>query len=346
MTSHVGVIGAGPVGLVAAITAARAGHRVTIFDPRLGPVDKACGEGLMPGALQVLDTLSLHPEGRPLRGVSYQQGNNRVDHLFPGLPGRGVRRTTLHELLATQAHQDQVATRHDRVADITPDQESVTLTTSEGERHLVDYVLACDGLHSPTAKKLGITSPHSGKSRRRFGLRQHFHVEPWSDLIEVHYTDTVEVYITPVADDEVGVAILGPKGLNLEEAIGSVPSLREKLANASPTSSLRGAGPFPQKTTRRSVGRVLFVGDSSGYVDAITGEGLRVGFEQAQVAVSAISAGRPADYEKAWKAATRNFRVLTSGLTLAATSPLRPLIVPAAKALPGVFGAVVNRLAR
>jgi len=90
----------------------------------------------------------------------------------------------------------------------------------------------------------------------------------------------------------------------------------------------------------------LFVGDSSGYVDAITGEGLRVGFEQAQVAVSAISTGRPADYEKAWRSATRNFRVLTSGLTLAATSPLRPLIVPAAKALPGVFGAVVNRLAR
>ena len=336
------------MGLVSAIFAARAGHRVTVFEPRSGAIDKACGEGLMPGALALLNTLGLDPDGRPLRGVSYRQGRHSVDHLFPGQPGRGVRRTTLHDLLSSTAEADGVTTEAYAVAGIDQHGDTaVTLTTADGQQHTADWVVACDGLHSPTAKKVGLAASAPGRrANRRFGLRQHYTLSPWSELIEVHYTRDTEIYITPVADNEVGVAILGTKGLNLDQALQEVPELHQRLHGAPRSSTLRGSGPFPQKTKRRTVGRVMLVGDSSGYVDAITGEGLRVGFEQATAAVSAITAEDPQSYEKAWKGATRNFRVLTRGLTTAATSPLRPAIVPLAKALPAVFGSVVDRLAR
>jgi flavin-dependent dehydrogenase len=193
---------------------------------------------------------------------------------------------------------------------------------------------------------LGLHQERPGTHTRRYGLRQHFQVEPWSDLIGVYYSPIAELYVTPVADDEVGIAILGTKGLSFDDAIASVPEVAAHLKGATPTSDLRGAGPFPQKTTARTQGRSLLVGDSSGYVDAITGEGLRVGFAQAKGAISALRSGSPQAYEASWRHATREFRVLTMGLRLLALSPLRPLIVPAARALPAVFGGIVNALAK
>ena len=165
---------------------------------------------------------------------------------------------------------------------------------------------------------------------------------PWSSLVEVRWLPEAEVYITPVAEDLVGVAVLGPAHTDYDRAVAAVP----ELAGAAPASSLRGAGPLRRRTLRRVAGRVLLVGDASGYVDAITGEGIRVGLAQARAAIACIVAGDPASYERQWRRVTGDFRMLTGGLLALAGSPLRPAIVPLARALPAVYGAVVERLAR
>ena len=91
---------------------------------------------------------------------------------------------------------------------------------------------------------------------------------------------------------------------------------------------------------------MLLVGDASGYVDAITGEGIRVGLAQAQSAIGCIAAGDPLRYEREWRQVTRDYRSVTSALVGVANGPLRNAIVPLAVALPGLYGSIVERVAR
>ena len=337
------VVGGGPVGLATAIEARLLGLTATIIEPRHGSgsgIDKACGEGLMPGALPALARLGVDPPGFALRGVSYRAAGYRVDHRFATGEGRGVRRTALHDALAERARSLGVVVVGGKVDALEQDSQSVT---AGGIR--ARYLVAADGLHSTVRRLTGLERPVAARGKR-YGVRRHFHVEPETDLIEVYWTPSVEAYVTPVGDGVVGIAMLGRKGLDFEAALAGIRPLAALVAGAEPASELRGAGPFRQSTTRRSLGRVLLAGDASGYVDAITGEGVRVGLAQAEAAIACIARDDPGGYERAWKERTRDFRVLTAGLVAAANSPLRSAIVPAASALPRVFGAVVERLAR
>lgn len=349
------VVGGGPVGLAAAIEARGAGLSATIVEPRAAPIDKACGEGLMPGAVEALARLGVDPPGHALAGIGYRDGSRRVDHWFRSGPGRGVRRTGLQAALAERAGELGVDLLTGRVVGLDQDADSVTaqlaepgsLGASAGIR--ARWVLGADGLHSTVRELTGLAAPSGGA--RRFGLRRHFAIAPWSDLVEVHWTQVpqtgpAEVYVTPVAADEVGIAVLGPRHSDYDSVVLSVRHLAERLDGVAATTGLRGAGPLRQRTSARTRGRVLLVGDASGYVDAITGEGIRVGLAQARAAIECIVAGDPARYESAWRRATRDYRMLTSALVALGGSPLRRAIVPAARALPGVYGAIVERLAR
>jgi flavin-dependent dehydrogenase len=290
----------------------------------------------MPGAVPLLARLGVEPRGFTLRGVSYQDGTREASHAFVTGSGLGVRRTTLHRALHDRAAELGAVFERSKVDQL----ENAASGVSAAGIH-ADWMLACDGLHSTVARLAGLHRP-APAARRRYGLRRHYRVEPWSDLIEVHFNPLGELYVTPTADGMVGVALLARQHTSFEDALAASPALAAKLAD--PVTELRGAGPFRQRTKARVMGRVMLVGDASGYVDAITGEGLRLGFDQARAAVDAIVTG--SDYERQWSRITRDFRVLTSGLAFVASTPLHAAIVPLAAALPGLYGRAVEALAR
>lgn len=107
--------------------------------------------------------------------------------------------------------------------------------------------------------------------------------------------------MTPVAPGLVGVAALTARVGSFDDHLTGFPALLDRLAGAEPDGRVLGAGPFARGSRRRTAERVLLVGDASGYVDALTGEGLSVGFTQAVAAVDAVAAGRPCEYERAWR---------------------------------------------
>jgi flavin-dependent dehydrogenase len=332
------VAGGGPAGLVTALHAARAGLTVTVVERRRPPIDKACGEGMMPYTVQQLDKLGIELPGKPFRGVTYLDSVRRVDAPFRAGPGLAVRRTALHSALvdAVSAAGVEMVTAH--VGSISQDSDSVQCAGFRAR-----YLAAADGLHSPIRRSLGLARPSRGS--RRWGLRRHVRIAPWSDRVEVYWGDGAEAYVTPVADDCVGIAILTAQQGSFETRLAEFGALSDRV-NGHPHGPERAAGPLRQRVAGRSAGRVMLVGDAAGYVDALTGEGLGIAFGGAELLVNCVLAERPGDYDRQWRRMSRRYRLLTAGLLHAVEyGPTRSRVVPAAAALPSAFSKIVNLLA-
>jgi len=133
---------------------------------------------------------------------------------------------------------------------------------------------------------------------QRIGFRRHYRMAPWSDSVEVHWGDGCQVYVTPVGGDEVCVAaITGKRGVHFEEVLGQFPWLLRRLAEKETFGRERGAVTTTRRLDRVTRGNVALVGDASGSVDAITGEGLALGFRQALLLADALGNDDLAHYE-------------------------------------------------
>ena len=332
------VAGGGPAGLATALHAVRAGLETVVVERRRGPIDKACGEGVMPHTVRQLEDLGIQLHGKPFRGITYLDSARRVDAPFRSGPGMGMRRTALHAGLLDAASAAGVRILHTDIGSITQDSTSVRCGEFEAR-----YLAAADGLHSPIRRSLGLAQPSRGP--RRWGLRRHYQMTPWSDTVQVYWAGGTEAYVTPVAEDCVGVAILTSRQGGFDEHLAAFPALAA-LVRGHPYGPDRAAGPLRQQVRSRTAGRVLLVGDAAGYVDALTGEGLGIAFGAAELLVNCVLANTPGDYDRQWRRMSRRYRALTAGLLHASRfEPVRSRIVPVANALPTVFTGIVNLLA-
>ena len=351
------VVGGGPAGLAFAIAGASRGLDVTVLERRSGPLDKACGEGLLPGGVRALERLgALRHLGRqdaaPIAEIRWiDPGSDVVRLRLPSPGGLGIRRTALSAALLARAREVGVevigsaeVTEHRR-------EPGGIRAVGPGGDVLGKVLVAADGLASPTRRREGLEALAPPR-RPRFGVRRHISVPPWAEAVEVHFAHGAEAYVTPAGTHRVGIAILFEEGGpgRFEVLIRRFPALAGLVEAAEPDSAIRGAGPFDRRATARVADRLVLLGDAAGYVDAVTGDGLalafRCGEDLAAMLPAALARGAGRDalcpYEAIWRRYFRPYAAWTrSVLWVSRSRRLRRGVLAVASALPSPFERLV-----
>lgn len=295
-STDVFVIGGGPAGLAAAIAARQRGLRVVVADGARPPIDKACGEGLMPDGLAALERLGLQlpvAEAFPFRGIRFLSSASSAEALFPdGGFGLATRRTILHRVMAERAAQVGVELLWGT---------AVTGISSQGVsvgRSVVRtrWIIGADGSNSRVRRWAELEGCY--RPRLRYAFRRHYRVAPWTDHMEAHWGACCQGYATAVSDDEVCVVLASHNpNLRLEDGLKELPHLKERLRSTEPSSVERGAITGNRQLKRVSRGNVALIGDAAGTVDAITGEGLGLAFSQAVALAACLESGYLEPYQ-------------------------------------------------
>ncbi len=282
------VVGGGPAGLAAAIAARRKGFSVAVVDGGVPPIDKACGEGLMPDALRALSGLGVEipaDAGFVFYGIRFLGGDVSVEAEFPSGYGLALRRTALHPILVNAAEQAGVELRWGA-------------PVGELSEVKARWIIGADGHASRVRKWAGLDRWR--RVRERLGFRVHYRAVPWADHVEVYWHTEFQMYVAAVADDEVMVAVLcHDPHVRVEDGLDAFPELRERLGAAARVTMERGGISATRRLWVVTQGSVALVGDASGSVDAITGEGLGLAFRQASALADALAAGNLDLYETA-----------------------------------------------
>jgi len=336
-STDVFVIGAGPAGLAAAISARQKGFEVEVADGSAPPIEKPCGEGMMPETLAGLRTLGVElgaAEGHRFSGISFVQEGACVTADFPQGSGIGLTRSILHERMIARAEECGVQLRW-RTPVVGIDQAGIQLGKG---RVRAQWIVGADGQGSRVRRWGGLDA--AKRNQVRFASRRHYLVKPWSSHMQIWWGQHAQAYVTPTGREENCIVIMSetPGHASFDVALQEWPELRARLANVPLGSRERGAVTSMRALRRVQNGNVALVGDASGSVDAITGEGLRMAFQQATALVEAMVEGNLTSYEHAHRALVRRPMLMGELMLWLGRNPgIRRRVVGAMKSRPDLF---------
>ncbi len=336
-TVEVFVVGGGPAGLVAAIAARQQGLSVMVADGADHPIDKPCGEGLIPETQTALAKLGIQipkTDAFAFRGIRFLQKGSQVCADYPRGYGLGIRRTVLHALLVKKAEENGVQMLW-RTPVTGIEKERVNLKQMSVAAR---WIVGADGSGSRVRRWSGLDA--TVRHHQRFAVRRHYRVRPWTEHMEIYWGECAQAYVTPISQEEVCIVVLAEKSqdANFAESFADWPELKERLANAEPSSRERGAITAMHSLKNVYKKNVALVGDASGSVDAITGEGLRLAFSQALALAEGMKRGDLREYQRVHqRLARRPSWMANLLLLLGRNAGIRQRALKSLAAKPGLF---------
>jgi len=223
-----------------------------------------------------------------------------VEAQFPLGHGLGMRRQTLHQILIDHCAQLGVKLCWGVAVRGVYDKGVIV----NGRTVPCRWIIAADGQNSAMRAWAGLNS--GGAYRQRVGWRRHFRVTPWTDHVEVHWADHCQAYVTPVSANEVCVALISKNSrARFDDLCARFPELAQRLAAGEPSSAAKGAITATRRLPAVVRGRVALIGEASGSIDAITGQGLAIAFQQALALGDALAQENLALYQAAHRRISR-----------------------------------------
>ncbi len=323
------VAGAGPAGALASLILARAGLRVRVFDRARFPRPKLCGDTLNPGALAVLarhvDLASLIAQSDPIdgmlltgpRGVRVRAAYGR------GLAGRAITREVFDHWLIGRAVEAGVRfSDHTQIKDVALANGRVTgVQILQGGKTCVQHarmVIAADGRRSAIAIGRGLSAQPA--TPRRWAVGAYFaNVADVGTVGEMHVRRGHYIGVAPVPGGVTNACLVLPRASGdaplaapadtLQQYLLHDPELAPRFARATAVGATAVLGPMAVDARAAGEPGLLLAGDAAGYIDPITGDGLRFALAGAElaaaVAIDVLSGRTPIDHAHLELAARR-----------------------------------------
>jgi flavin-dependent dehydrogenase len=304
------IVGAGPAGAIAAIVLARAGVRVAVLDRARFPRDKLCGDTVNPGALAILDRLGLSDvaaDGLPVAGMLVTgESGVRCEGLYGGdLVGRALSRRVLDAALVAAAAKAGVCIEEAAIVQgpLVEDGQVTGVLVASANGHArpirAPVVIAADGASSRLARALRLS--HHRARPRRWAVGAYFEnvaPGPSAHLVgEMHLRRGRYIGIAPLPDGVTNacvvtadrLALRDPAAL-LHETLRSDRQIAHRFAAARAITRPVCLGPLAVDNVASGVPGVFLAGDAAGFIDPMTGDGLRFALRGGELAAAAALA--------------------------------------------------------
>jgi geranylgeranyl reductase family protein len=298
------IIGGGPAGSAAAITAARAGLSVTLFEKGPHGRDKVCGDGLTPRAIAALNELRInHSVAHRIDGLRMIAGKKERELSWPSttrFPNHGAvwPRQKFDTHLIDVAIASGADVRFNAEALPLLEDGRVIGVTVAGENFHAPMTILAAGAQGQAAKMLGAerdpNEPFGLAIRAYAPTPRHAerHLEACLSLRDEHGTAVPGYgWMFPAGDGTVNIGVgalstmKGFKKLNLNTLLDQYAALVRESWTLGDYLEKPRAWRLPMSCTRRHGPGWVAVGDAAGFVNPMNGEGIDYGLESGMLAV-------------------------------------------------------------